>query len=297
MLIYYIKLVFFDRPINFGDFVSPYLVSKLTGKRIIHKNFYEGYKKTYTQFKLAIKSFNFIQLVNILYPFESNYLVVGSILSQGNSRSKIWGSGFIDESQPFRGGQVFAVRGKYSALKLQKMGFPECNIYGDPALLLPLIYNPLKAKQEGVGIVAHIIDAEKLIHEYGSTHKVIDLRSSNIEGIIDEITSCEFILSTSLHGIIVAHAYGIPAIWVTNRKLYGDGIKFKDYFSSVNIPLYSGEPINKLPVCELDANLLKEKFKDFCLPHKDVSEIQKALLSVAPFKIDKRFLQQLENVS
>ena len=58
--------------------------------------------------------------------------------------------------------------------------------------------------------------------------------------IIDEINSCQVIISSSLHGIITCHAYNIPCLWYKfSEKIVGDGIKFADYFSSVNIKPYN----------------------------------------------------------
>lgn len=69
---------------------------------------------------------------------------------------------------------------------------------------------------------------------------MIDLKTSNIEDVLNQMLSCEQIISTSLHGVIVGHAYGIPTIWIKHNDIDTDGFKFKDYFDSVGIKLYNG---------------------------------------------------------
>ena len=66
--------------------------------------------------------------------------------------------------------------------------------------------------------------------------------------------SCERIFSTSLHGVIVAQAYGIPVKWITFDKLpiHGDErYKFYDYFLGVNQEIQ--EPL----VLQSDVSALK----------------------------------------
>ena len=63
---------------------------------------------------------------------------------------------------------------------------------------------------------------------------------TKITEFIDDICSCEKIISSSLHGIIIANAYGIPAKWfiIDNLPLEGSPYKkFYDYFISVNMPI------------------------------------------------------------
>jgi pyruvyltransferase len=64
--------------------------------------------------------------------------------------------------------------------------------------------------------------------------KVIDLGSPDVEGVIEAILSCRFVVTGSLHGLIVADAYGIPSAWVMTRTAYGGEYKYFDYFASVD---------------------------------------------------------------
>lgn len=54
--------------------------------------------------------------------------------------------------------------------------------------------------------------------------------------VIDQIVNSDICISTSLHGLIVAQAYGVPWVWLTvaENKLEGDNFKFEDFFSTLH---------------------------------------------------------------
>ena len=61
--------------------------------------------------------------------------------------------------------------------------------------------------------------------------------TNDIENIANSINKCNFIFSSSLHGIIFSHSLGIPAIHLENRILDSkNNYKFKDYYSTLDIP-------------------------------------------------------------
>jgi hypothetical protein len=79
--------------------------------------------------------------------------------------------------------------------------------------------------------------------QYGNEDNtlVINLINNDHKAVTRQILSCEQIVSSSLHGVIVAQAYGIPAVWVRfSDKLSGDNVKFDDYFKSVGVDPYKG---------------------------------------------------------
>jgi hypothetical protein len=113
----------------------------------------------------------------------------------------------------------------------------ECpEIYGDAAVLLPEVDVP---KTHKISIILHVLkDAmfQAAIEKLDADHiKLISLRSvafDEIEGVIGDIMSCEEIVSTSLHGVIVSHAYVIPcqSLRVTNDlENARDSFKIWDY--------------------------------------------------------------------
>lgn len=95
---------------------------------------------------------------------------------------------------------------------------------------------------------------------------------------IDQICSCEIILSSSLHGIIIADAYQIPNIWITltHQEHPDDNFKFKDYFLSV------GKIIERpLSITELTAANIDLYAKMWQPPVIDMNQ----LIAACPFKI------------
>lgn len=122
---------------------------------------------------------------------------------------------------------------------------------------------------------------------YGNLYEVIDLRTRDIESVVRRITSCRLILSTSLHGLIVAHAYAIPALHLKHGYIDTDGFKFRDYYSSVGIEPYEGFT----NIDEILA-LSPEGMDDFfdahwqsALPQTDLNELRRKLLRAAPFPL------------
>ena len=286
---------------NYGDLLSPFLVYELSGCEIIQKNYFVGNFKSHfyhTIHSLLHGDWNFRSRYH--FPFESTVLGIGSILYTGNHRSLIWGAGFMSSDERCTGGTVLALRGKYSLEMIKQqiangdsISLSKNVVLGDPALLLPLILSVSKHKQYKLGIIPHFSEVDWFKANYGDRFHIIDLRSTDIEGITRDITSCENILSTSLHGIIVPHAYGIPALWMehTGLESYTKGFKFRDYFSSVAIDEY--RPIKNLEeVLESEETAIKvlHTYKDVSLPNTDVAIIQKRLLSVAPFRLRKDFV-------
>lgn len=176
---------------------------------------------------------------NIKYEYTNHYknanaISVGSIARRAGNGVKVLGSGIISRTDKLSANADWKfVRGPYTRERVRFFGGDCPEVYGDPALLLPLIVEPSQKKYE-VGIVPHNVDYSYVLENYNNN--IIPLGTKNYTNVIDKITQCESIISSSLHGIICAHAYGIPAAWVkSNTKLKGDNIKFEDYFASVNI--------------------------------------------------------------
>jgi hypothetical protein len=186
-------------------------------------------------------------------PFKTPTLLgIGSIISKAESNSIVWGSGMMRTHDPLkRDAKYLSVRGPhtYQQLKSRKIDCPP--IFGDPALLMPMVYSPTVEKKYDHGIFAHYVDTEQVRKWYGNDESVLIIDPLNADPlkVIDQVLQCKCIISSSLHGIIIAHAYDIPATWVKHSdKLNGDGIKFQDHFSSVGLPMTCSNFTQKIPV-------------------------------------------------
>jgi hypothetical protein len=167
---------------------------------------------------------------------RSKHIVTGSIIAYATKGDTVWGAGIMsgtDRVSP--GAALLAVRGPLTRARALACGADCPEIYGDPALLLPRLHQPPARRREGIGLVAHFSDRPRLGEAWGTAPGVraIDIQGG-IETVIDQIAASRCVASSSLHGLIVAHAYGVPAVWIKFRDLpSGDDSKFRDYYLSV----------------------------------------------------------------
>jgi len=255
-----------DKRDNYGDVLSKYIVKKLS------KSFVVKVKYPSSRF------YNF---------FVKNYSVIGSIITAASVNTIVWGSGIIKKNENIRKAKFLAVRGPRTRKRIMELGYEVPEVYGDPAILLPLLFENKTAKKFQIGIIPHYVDYEEVNEFYknDSRIKVIDLLTFDVEQTTVEILECEQIVSSSLHGVIVSQAYNIPALWVKfSDKLSGDNVKFYDYFESLNMQ-YNKEFSYKVTdlTCEQIKILLSEE-KDILLPKEEIVSIRrKELLSTCPF--------------
>lgn len=165
-------------------------------------------------------------------------VAVGSVLHTARNGATIWGTG-LHGAMPLSEHRytqldVRAVRGPITRRFLRQRGVAVPEIYGDPALLLPLVANGRFAPtgEWDVGVVPNLHDQHYLATlDLPRTHPgllVIDpLRSWNV--VVADILRCRTVIASSLHGLVIAEAYGIPARYVrfTDREPM---LKYEDYY-------------------------------------------------------------------
>ncbi|TYQ02814.1 UNVERIFIED_ORG: polysaccharide pyruvyl transferase [Gordonia westfalica J30] len=165
----------------------------------------------------------------------------GSILeiaqvSGAKAGLKVWGSGYMlaVEGRKFRNFPDFdfyAVRGELTRGRVHaNRDLP----LGDPGLLASRVYRRSEVVPGRVGLVYHYLhkkDSKVQLLLGGSVFLIDPLRDPN--EVASDITSCEFVYSSSLHGLVVADAFGVPNAWTPfARTLGGGNYKFDDYYSA-----------------------------------------------------------------
>lgn len=213
---------------NFGDALNPLIIEYFAQKKAVSST----------------------HVLNILH--KPVIYFIGSILDNLNEKeSIICGAGFQKDNATVRTPPlaVLAVRGPLSRDIFLRNGVECPEVYGDPAIVLPHLFkNIWNKKNWDVGIIAHYADKEVLkktaIRESELSYKIIDIESPP-DVVINEICRSRYILSSSLHGIIVAHAYEVPATWIRlSRNVIGGSFKFRDYANSVSTREISSYDIN-----------------------------------------------------
>lgn len=206
---------------NWGDALNPWLIEKLSGRPV------RGWDIGLLN---AMKKSGYGEGVE-------KFMVVGSTLGHMNSDSVVWGAGFMFENEVPHGRakRILAVRGPLTRNRLVELGIDVKPVYGDPALLLPLYFKPAEKSTTNLGIVPH--EAERNMPWVNKIRrdprvKLIDI-CCGLEAVVQEITSCSMIASSSLHGLIIADVFEIPWTWlIISDKVGGQGFKFYDYFMS-----------------------------------------------------------------
>ena len=298
---------------NLGDWLSLLLVSEFAQHKVIEfdaringSGWIEALRILFFRIRKRItdpkeaEPVSFFQFFSRFFCHRKKRLfAIGSIMEMGYKNCIYWGTGFMHPSSDFRGGVVRAVRGKLSKDKLKGIPGWETITLGDPSLLLPLWKAPtIYPKEHIVSIIPHYVDFDYFMRNYGEKFHIIDIRTDDIDRVLEEILKSQYIFSSSLHGLIIAHVYHIPALWIRYSD-FGKGgdvcFKYHDYFSSVNIPFYNGFfDLDKLLENGKGIADFFEKNSEIAHIHCDLSLIQKELLRSFPFALKKKYQEWID---
>jgi pyruvyltransferase len=151
---------------------------------------------------------------------------VGTTIEHAQDGDVVWGCGARAYRVYASSIDIRAVRGPLTRDYLLNCGLQCPSIYGDAGLLVPQLFPEIERKSEGVGYVRHYSDRSPTPSD--CTHD-ISSKDDPVE-VIKAIAACDRIVSSSLHGIVLADAYGIPV----QRKIHDKepDFKYADYLAS-----------------------------------------------------------------
>ena len=190
---------------------------------------------------------------------------VGSILQWAIDKPNLmhWGTGIISDMKvkPLsqKNSSILAVRGPRTRdLLLEQHGLNPL-VIRDPALLAGDIYSNIVAttpKTISVCFVIHGVDLASAKQRCPfCVHRRVNNYNRNVTQIFTDLAPCKRVVSSSLHGIIFAHAIGIPALPVVlGDRITGGDFKFKDYMHSIGVTSFQ----TRTPVWEHMSNLTEQ---------------------------------------
>lgn len=203
----------------------------------------------------------------------------------------IWGTGFIENKQWgrfYRKNMVFdAVRGELSKQKIELLlGKSVDTVLGDGGILAPELVekNIEKEKKYRLGIIPHYKEQQHPVFEKFqnkfSDSKIIDVRDEPHK-VLREIAQSELIISSSLHGLIVADAFHVPNYHiVVTDNLLGDGFKFNDYYSSFGLK-HKYTSVEDTRITQINENFIKD---EYAVSIEKVEKMKEHMKEAFPFQ-------------
>ena len=249
---------------NFGDALSPLLISEILNRQVVWSA-----------------------------PYRADIMGIGSIIGHAKkvwrrlivSRQTcplyVWGSGSLLPIRPrTRFMEFLAVRG---AKTRDFIGLIDTMPLGDPGLLSPLLLEGRVANTKPkfrLGVIPHWREkSAPAVLEFVERFphcKIIDVTNPDVLEVTRTIASCEFVLSSSLHGLVVADSFGIPnARFRLSTTKHTNDWKFEDYFSGVK--RNCGPVVDRLLTIQKMSDLTD--FLD-CAESAVVSSVSQKLLQV-----------------
>ena len=168
--------------------------------------------------------------------------------------------------------RVRGVRGPLTLEAFRRAGHDVSSLrfVGDPGLLIGRIFPDLETVPHETGRVVFIPHyRERFQFRSNRQYRVVDIDAS-AHDVAVEIRRAEFVHTSSLHGLIWAHALGRPARLVTpaaGEALY----KYEDYYLSIAQPFEAAATIDESlrkpkPVSPVDVSGVVDNIS---LPHME----------------------------
>lgn len=225
-----IKL-YYARLANMGDLLNPLIIERCFGCDTVRCSFLDGQMS-------AIGSGLAMYTLHGTPAMKLRQRINGIV----RPHVDVWGTGFINytdsEGRFFKKDMRFhALRGELTRRNVERMLGRVVDVpTGDAGILASELLDKAEEKRYDIGVIPHICDlsdddVQQTVSAYDNA-VLINVKDDPIE-VIRRIAQCRVILSSSLHGLVVADSFNIPNIHAlfTDKPL-GDGYKFDDYYSA-----------------------------------------------------------------
>lgn len=253
-----IRLAWWSKPFpgNFGDWLSPLIVSHYTDSKILLQS----------PVKAASKK-HLISLGSIGRFIKSNSVVVGTGISSMDIELN-------------KKADYISVRGPLTAQLLKSSGGSDVSSFGDPGVLMSEVMPMVRGATNGrVAFVRHFSHTSlpMQLPENFDEFSVMRSRPADIEAFVKTLISYDQVVTSAMHVMITCQSYGIPCALVTfegaEDNVHGTGIKYEDY------ALGAGVEVMNPAVVPLDLRRFdyQELVRDIRVSDQKKAEVRKAI--------------------
>lgn len=211
---------------------------------------------------------------------------IGSYVFSSFQKLTIWGGGVL--FHPKQGSVLYrlfkflfryplsrfdfrAVRGPLTREIVLKYGHKCPEIYGDPAILMPFVYQPKVNVIHDFLVIVQLQTEGEFRKEHPDLF-MVSMNTNDYKSVIDAIVSSKKVITSSLHGIILAESYGVPAVFFRGLGKRID-FKYLDYYYS------TGRKDVKI------AESFEDALKMEPMPLPDLKDLQEGLIKSFPYDL------------
>ena len=225
-------------PGNFGDWLSPLIISHYTSSKIVLQ----------APTKPAIKK-NLVAIGSIGRFIKPNSVVVGTGISS-------------EEIELSKKADYHSVRGPLTATVLSRSGGPQVESFGDPGLaiseVIPLKRGTTNGRVAFIRHFSHLAIPVRLPENYDEISVLLS-HPDQIKNFLQNLIGYESVITSAMHVMIACQSYGIPCGLVTfegfQENVHGTGIKYQDYALGAGVEVMNPEII-ALDLTRLDSDHL-----------------------------------------
>lgn len=167
---------------------------------------------------------------------EADLVMVGSVLSAvpNGWKGTVLGTGFIKRSmsRDLRRARVLSVRG---ALSRDQTRLPRSTPLGDLGVLAPMLTDRADPPVPSL-VLPHYVDDALARRVPG---RVLPMTTLGLD-LVAAVRGAALVHTSSLHGLILADALGVPHVWHEHPSVRGAGWKFRDYATALDESITPG---------------------------------------------------------